>query len=388
MSFTTPNPGEEVVAAHVSQITNSASGAANGGQIWSLIQLSDASNPALTLRNVSNASGAAGLRVYKTVTGVDTDLLKVTNSDSMVTVKNLTVTGTYTQAAGSASDLTAAIMARGTINAKDWGVLADGSDATAAINTIFATYRAIPPSAPGTGLDLYFPPGRYSIGKINATGINNVTIRGVHNGTAFYADQQTSAGAVWDFTGSSDLKVEDIYTFGYQYGNTLTPTHVPTVWYLISSSSAGAGADSNANEFRNLGGQGHASVACIYLNDTVDTTFIWSHPFIADNNLPNLRISSNNGGSVASAFLTPNASGGNMTNVTFVNWGGSALQVDDNVGNINFFGGNFDATTAGYCVKLAGSIFKLGFYNTQFTKNGGSAAGLVSAGSGTYHNLA
>jgi hypothetical protein len=288
------------------------------------------------------------------------------------------------------TDLTWAKIQRQVINAKDWGVLADGSDCTAAINAIFSTYRN-GGFSPGFGLDLYFPPGLYSVGKIDATFLNNVTIRGVHLGTEFFADRQSSPGAVWDFTGSSDLYVADICVAGAQYGSAVAPTHIPTVWFLISESSTGGVSDqnSNANVFKNLGGYGYCSIAPVYLNNTVDTTFIWGHPNQYTTGVPNLWITSGNVGAVTSAFRTVNNTKTVMANITFLNWGGQGLRIDDNAANINFFGGNFDGTTYGQCVYLNGTVTKIGMYNCQFTSqtplpNGG----VFNIGNGTYYGLA
>src|SRR5581483_9599046 len=71
---------------------------------------------------------------------------------------------------------TLALMQRYRINAKEFGVRADGSDDTAAINALIAAVRDATTIAPGVGLEIFFPPGRYSVGSINATKCDNLNI--------------------------------------------------------------------------------------------------------------------------------------------------------------------------------------------------------------------
>jgi hypothetical protein len=390
LSFTSRNRGQTVLHTDVNQYADFLNGTSVASpQAGFPIQFSHATTPTWSIRNVH--STGTPLRVYKTVAGVDTDLLKVHNTTG-VTVKDLTVTGTLTQTIAIAS-LTAAISQNKEINVKEYGVLADGSDDTGRIQAIIDVYRTnFAPISVGEGLNLYFPPGKYSISSLDFTKLDNLSIRCAVAGTIFYAERQPVARPVFDFTGSSDVYLFGAVVSGTNYGSSAAPNITPQCAYLFANSEPASAGNSNANMVEFCSSSGYFGVATLYLCVTVDMTVIWYHGDTVSA-IPSVLITNNNGSGVVSvgSGVAVATGPGTTGNLTFINLGGTGVDITGNdsggvteaIYNVNFFGGSIDGNLPGFCVRTTGTanatFDNFSFYNTQFT------SGVAISGGGVFN---
>lgn len=252
--FDSPNPGEDVVAADVSQLTNSANGSADGGKIWALTQLDDAVNPALSVRNL-NASGTA-LRVYKTVSSVDTDLLVVNNVTGATTIRNLYQRGPQIY------------------DVEAFGAVGDGTtDDTAAIQSCISAVRTYLSGGQYTGAAVRFNSPSYAVSALDCTTMHNVLFMGNSGlgGVLIKATKQTTAThtssgkAVFDGTATQACAWQGIVVDSSQVSGSNV---IPMAAWLLSAD--GAGGNGTADRLTNCGSQGKfqtAPVITLYSSD-------------------------------------------------------------------------------------------------------------------------
>lgn len=190
MAFVTPNNGDIVLASHIAQLTGLLAGSVGAGQVVKLIDLSDASNPALSIRN-QHATGQA-LRIYNSIG----DLMTITN----------TADGCVTYIRG--------LQDRGgeVYNVKAYGAVGDGStDDTAAIQAAITAAKV-------TGGIVFFPPTwptTYLCGALNLTNIGFTSAGITLQGAGWQSTRLSIASGLtntnWlDCTGSLALTIRDM----------------------------------------------------------------------------------------------------------------------------------------------------------------------------------
>lgn len=301
MALLSPNPGEEVKSIHIRQFVNMSTGAVGGGQVIKYTQLSDASNPALSVRNVNNAGDA--FRVYQTISNVDYDLFRVTNgatlADASVYIRNLEVL----QQSYKVYDIEA------------FGDTSDASaDHTSIINAAITAYRSEYSSV--NGAIFQFRRSTYNVSSINATFIDRAMFVGmggigcIINGNK----QQTTSRAVFDCISSNSLVFKNIVVTGVAATGSFVQTGA--AWLFASSSTGDAGIghtadnDSNKNAMEDCGSTGTYAFFSVGLVRSSDNTFrscAWQQGNTAQ---PCLYAGAYNRHSIGSAYASITTTGG------------------------------------------------------------------------------
>lgn len=262
MAFVHPNPGEEIIADHVRQLTLSAAGSSGGGQIWKLIDLTDAVNPALSVRNQS-LTGTA-LRVYNGTA----DLLTVVNNGAnsgYVTIAGLAQGGPQT------------------FDVEAYGAVGDGTtdDTDAIQDCIDAAVAAVAPGPPTNyyGAVVRFTSPQYAVSALDVTdSVHNILFQGVagSGGVIISGIKQTSAThsstgkAVFDCAGSQAISFENILV----NATGVDGSHVtPMAGWLFAGTGA-TGTNCAANRMTNCGSFGPFQVAPLV------TTYSGAHVFV------------------------------------------------------------------------------------------------------------
>jgi hypothetical protein len=366
MAWTHPNPGEEIVSDHVRQITLSSSGTTGGGQIWKLIDLSDAANPALSVRN-QNTAGTA-LRVYNGTLDLLTAVNTGTNS-GYVTIANLRAKGGFVY------------------DVKAYGAVGDGvTNDTAAIQAAINAAKL-------TGGIVYFPPTgttTYLCGALNLTDIGAESNWGVIlMGAGWQSTRLSIASGLsatnWlDCTGSLALTICQM-----KLGISSTPSATAEAECGILLAAKDGSTASNAVHLGpGLRVGGLFSKATLYCYGVPS----WDAD---DMDLYNYYIGSSrvawftddNAGSAASDFVTIETGVQGTSDITLVacelhelskyNAGTAADAIPltlDNATNFKMFGGNISGNNATQYVEFGayGGTGGLTFENVTLYREGGS----------------